>query len=136
MMAEQLPEQLEEFLQRPNPAVLASVRSDASPHTAVTWYAWEEGRALVTMDAVRLRVRFIRANPNVSLTVIDAEDWYRHVTLMGRVVSLEPDVGLVDYQRLAARYNRAPGRLDRDRLSAWIAVERWYAWDAGRHTPR
>ena len=90
----------------------------------------------MTMDAVRLRVRFIRANPNVSLTVIDAEDWYRHVTLMGRVVSLEPDVGLVDYQRLAARYNRAPGRLDRDRLSAWITVERWYAWDAGRHTPR
>ncbi|MDX6438027.1 MAG: hypothetical protein QOF45_610 [Gaiellaceae bacterium] len=135
-MTDPLPQHLEEFLQRPNPAVLASVRSDASPHTAVTWYEWDNGRALVTMDAIRLRVRFLRANPQVSLTVIDAEDWYRHVTLMGRVVSLEPDEGLVDYQRLAARYSREPGRLDRDRLSAWIAVDKWYAWDAGRDTPR
>lgn len=136
MPSEALPEHVERFLLRPNPAVLASVRPDASPHTAVTWYEWASGRALVTMDAVRLRVQFLRTNPRVSLTVIDGDDWYRHVTLMGRVVSLEPDVGLADYQRLAQRYGREPGRLDRERLSAWIAVDKWYSWDAGTDTPR
>jgi PPOX class probable F420-dependent enzyme len=128
--------EIAEFLSRPHPAVVATLRSGGAPHSAVTWYDWEDGRVLLNMDEIRLRVRFLRRDPRLSLTVFDADDWYRHVTLMGRVVSLEEDVGLEDYQRLARRYQRPPGSLDRERVSAWIEVEQWYAWNAARDTPR
>jgi PPOX class probable F420-dependent enzyme len=124
------------FLAEPHPAVMATLKKDGSPHTAVTWYDWVDGRVLLNMDDVRDRVRFLRRDPRVSLTVFDADDWYRHVTLMGRVVSLEPDVGMVDYVKLARRYGREARALGRSRLTAWMVVDSWYAWNAHVDTPR
>jgi PPOX class probable F420-dependent enzyme len=80
-----LPTALSEFLSAPNPAVIATVRPDGSPHTAATWYLWEDGRVLVNMDEGRKRLEYLRRDPQVSLTVLGADAWYRHVTLLGRV---------------------------------------------------
>jgi PPOX class probable F420-dependent enzyme len=124
-----VPPELDEFLARPNPAVVASLRPDGSPHTAATWYDWEGGRILLNMDESRLRLRFLREDPRVSLTVLDDDNWYRHVTLMGRVVSIEDDPNLTDIDRLSRRYRDEPYRVrDRKRVSAWVEVERWYGW--------
>jgi len=52
------------------------------------------------------------------------------VSLLGRVVSLEDDPDLVDIDRLARRYTDKPfRRRDAKRVSAWIEVDRWHAWD-------
>jgi PPOX class probable F420-dependent enzyme len=127
-----LPADLDAFLARPNAAVVATLRPDGSPHTAATWYDWEDGRVLLNMEESRLRLKFLRRDPRVSLTVLDEKDWYKHVTLMGRVVSLEDDPDLVDIDRLSQRYRGAPYRIrDRKRVSAWVEVERWYAWNVG-----
>ncbi|TML84078.1 MAG: PPOX class F420-dependent oxidoreductase [Actinobacteria bacterium] len=127
-----LPPDLDTFLARPNPAVVATLRPDGAPHTAATWYDWEDGRVLLNMEESRLRLKFLRRDPRVSLTVLDEKDWYKHVTLMGRVVSLEDDPDLVDIDRLSQRYRGGPYRVrDRKRVSAWVEVERWYAWNIG-----
>src|SRR5262245_54222282 len=118
------------FLRRPNPAVIATLGPDGSPHTVATWYDWEEGRVLVNMEVTRLRLRFMRRDPRVSLTALGEETWYSHVSLLGRVVSLREDPDLVDIDRLARRYTgREFRRRDAQRVSAWIEVERWHAWD-------
>jgi PPOX class probable F420-dependent enzyme len=125
-----VPPEIDAFLARPNPAVVATVRADGSPHSVATWYDWEDGRVLLNMDESRARLRFMRSDPRVSLTVLDGDDWYRHVSLIGRVVFLEDDVGLVDIDRLAQRYYGRPHRTrDRRRVSAWVEIDRWYAWD-------
>jgi PPOX class probable F420-dependent enzyme len=125
-----VPPDVDAFLARPNPAVVATVRPDGSPHTAATWYDWEDGRVLLNMDESRLRLSFLRRDPRVSLTVLDNGNWYRHVTLMGRAVSLEEDPDLVDIDRLSQRYSGRPYRVrDRRRVSAWVEVERWYGWN-------
>ena len=41
---------------------------------------------LVNMDAGRKRLAHLRADPRVSLTVMDLADWSSHVSLQGRVV--------------------------------------------------
>jgi len=124
-----VPPELAAILEQPNPAVVATLRPDGSPHTAATWYDWEDGRVLLNMEDTRVRLGHLRADPRVSLTVLSEGDWYRHVTLMGRVVSLEEDVGLRDIDRLALRYTGKPYRKrDRQRFSAWLEPERWHAW--------
>ncbi len=55
-----VPPEVDAFLAEPNPAVIATVRPDGSPHSVPTWYDWEHGRALVNMDESRLRLRFLR----------------------------------------------------------------------------
>jgi PPOX class probable F420-dependent enzyme len=123
-----VPATLDEFLRRPNPAVVASLRRDGSPHTVATWYDWEDNRALLNMDESRLRLRFMRRDPRVALTVLDDDGWGRHVSLLGGIVSLEEDVDLQDIDRLARRYTGERFRTrDRRRFSAWVRVENWHA---------
>jgi len=124
-----LPQELDELLARPNPAVVATVRRDGSPHTAATWYDWRNGRILLNMDESRARLQHMRANPEIALTVFDGVDWYRHVTLFGRVVSIEPDVDLRDIDQLALRYDgEAFATRDHGRFSAWMQPTRWTSW--------
>jgi hypothetical protein len=81
------------------------------------------------MDETRARLRHMRENPLVSLTVFDGDDWERHVTLLGRVISIEPDDDLTDIDRLAIRYTGKPfGTRDRGRVTAWMQPERWSSW--------
>lgn len=124
-----VPPELDDFLARPNPAVVATVSPRGAPHTAATWYDWEAGRVLLNMDAGRLRLRYLRERPAVALTVLGAHDWYRHVTLLGRAVSIEDDPGLHDIDRLSIRYTGKPfGDRGAKRVSAWMEPERWSAW--------
>jgi PPOX class probable F420-dependent enzyme len=122
-----LPEEIVEFLRAPNAAVIATVRSDGAPYSAATWYDWDDGRLLVNMDFERLRLSHMRRDPRVSLTVLDVADWYRAVTVLGRVVEIHDDEGLVDIDRLSQRYRGEPYRnRDRKRVSALIEPERWH----------
>jgi PPOX class probable F420-dependent enzyme len=134
-----LPPELLDFVRRPQVAVIATLRSDGAPHTVATWYDVEDdGMVLVNMDASRRRLEHMRNDPRVSLTVLEARNWYRHVSLLGRVVRIEDDPELRDIDRLARRYTGSPfGRRDAHRVSAWIAVDSWNAWDdSGPWTPR
>jgi PPOX class probable F420-dependent enzyme len=124
-----VPSEIEAFLRRPNPAVVATLRPDGSPHSVATWYDWEGGLVLLNMDESRLRLRFLRRDPRVALTVLDAESWYRHVSLLGSVVRIEDDDDLADIDRLALRYTGRPFRTrDRKRVSAWLRPDRWHEW--------
>jgi PPOX class probable F420-dependent enzyme len=129
-----LPPALDEFLKNPNPSVIGSVQPDGGPHTAATWYLWEDGRVLVNMDATRKRLENMRADPRVSLTVLGAENWYQQVTLVGRITEFADDTDLQGIDRLSTHYMGGPysGR-DQQRVNAWIEVESWYAWNGGQY---
>ncbi|HET7758689.1 MAG TPA: PPOX class F420-dependent oxidoreductase [Gaiellaceae bacterium] len=123
------PAEIDELLRRPNPAVVATLRPDGSPHTVATWYVWDGERVLLNMDESRARLGFMRRDPRVSLTVLDAESWYRQVTLLGRVAEFVDDDELSDIDRLSRHYGGEPFR-DREsrRVSAWVEVESWHLW--------
>lgn len=122
-----LPPELVEFLKEPHAAVIATVRSDGAPYTAATWYDWKDDRALVNMDSERLRLTHMRRDPRVALTVLDLENWYRAVTVLGRVVEIRDDEGLADIDRLSLRYRGTPyWNRERKRITALIEPERWH----------
>ena len=128
-----VPAELSDFLALPNPAVIATLRADGSPHTAPTWYDWDDGRVLLNMEASRVRLGHLRRDRRAALTVTGTgEDWYRHVSLIGGVVSILDDADLADIDRLAIRYTGKPFRgRDSPRVSAWFEPERWHAWSGG-----
>jgi len=127
-----VPPEVDEFLREPNPCVIATLRPNGSPHSVATWYDWDEGRILVNMDESRLRLDFMRRDPRVALTILDKDSWYSHISILGRVVSIERDPELADIDRLSRRYLGHDYR-DRERTSwsAWIEVDRWHGWIAG-----
>jgi PPOX class probable F420-dependent enzyme len=127
-----LPKELDDFLTQPNPSVIASVRPDGSPHTAATWYLWEDGRVIVNMEESRKRLDYMRQDPRVSITVTGkGDDWYHHVTLRGRI-SLEPDPDFEVIDRLCNRYMGGPySDREHGRVTGYIEVESWHSWAGG-----
>jgi PPOX class probable F420-dependent enzyme len=124
------PDAVRELLDAPNPAVIATVRSDGHPVTVATWYDMEGDRILVNMDEGRKRLEHLRRDPRVSVTVLKDGDWSTHVSVVGKVVEMYDDEGLADIDRLCQRYGGGdtyPYR-DRARVTAVIEVERWHAW--------
>src|SRR3954470_8953135 len=98
-MAE-IPDDARKFLEKANPAVIATLGKHG-PVTVATWYLLEDdGRVLVNMDAGRKRLNHLRRDPHVSLTAVDEANWYTHLSLQGRVVEMRPDVGWHDIDRL------------------------------------
>lgn len=129
-----LPESVTTLLARPNPAVIATVRADGQPVSVATWYAWDDGRILVNMDEGRKRLDYLRADPRVSLTVLDGDDWGTHVSIQGRVTEIADDTDLSGIDRLATHYTGKPYPVrDRRRVNAWIAIDRWHGWGGLRH---
>jgi PPOX class probable F420-dependent enzyme len=127
-----LPPELVGFLEKPNPSVVATLDADGAPHSAVTWYLWDDGRVLVNMDATRKRLRNMRRDPHVSLSVLDKDDFYRQLTLRGRVTEIADDAGLAGIDRLARQYTGDDyKRRDNPRVNAWIEVDSWYGWHGG-----
>jgi PPOX class probable F420-dependent enzyme len=124
-----VPAAVDEFLAKPNPAVIGTVRPDGQPVSVATWYLWEGGRALVNMDEGRRRLAYLREEPRVSLTVLAGDDWYSHVSLTGHVAVLEDDPELADIDRIARHYGMDRyGNRERRRVSAWIDIDGWHTW--------
>jgi hypothetical protein len=85
------------------------------------------------MDESRVRLGHLRRDPRAALTVLGSgeDGWYRHVSLLGRVVLIADDDALQDIDRLAIRYTGQPFRTrDQKRVSAWLEPDRWHGWPA------
>lgn len=128
-----LPANLRELLTRPNPAVMGTVAADGRPVTVATWYLLEDdGTILLGLDAGRARLNHLRRDPRVSLTALAADDWYTHVSVQGRAVSIVDDEGLRDIDRLSRHYTGQPyGERQRPRVSVHVRIERWHGWHGG-----
>lgn len=128
-----LPDHVRDLLAKPNPAVVTTLGAGGQPVSVATWYLLEGDRILVNMDVGRKRLGHLRADPRVSLTALDVDGWYTHVSVQGRVVEMRDDPDLQDIDRLARHYTGKQYRnRERGRVSAWIEVERWHGWGSAR----
>jgi len=117
------------MLDRPNPAVIATVRPDGQPVTVATWYLLDDDEIVVNMAATRKRLENLRADPRVALTVLDAQSWYSHVSIVGRVTALHDDPDFAGIDRQSLRYRGHPYPNHRDpRVDARIVIDTWHAW--------
>jgi PPOX class probable F420-dependent enzyme len=124
-----LPEPIREMLRRPNPAVMATVRKHGQPVTVPTWYLLDDDQIVVNLDAGRRRLQHLRNDPRVSLSVLDADDWYSHVSVIGEVSSITDDVDLagIDRQSMAYQGKPYPNRTS-PRVDVRIEIRRWHSW--------
>ncbi|HEX5198493.1 MAG TPA: PPOX class F420-dependent oxidoreductase [Actinoplanes sp.] len=129
-----LPANIADFLRKPQPAVMATVAADGRPVTVATWYLLEDdGTILLGLDSTRARIKHLRADPRVSLTVLDKDDWYSHVSIQGRASELADDEGLRDIDRLSRHYTGKPyPNRTSPRVSTHVTIERLHLWGALR----
>ena len=78
-----LSERLEEFLEKPNLGILATLRKDGSPHLTVVWYEWSDGEVFLTVTDTRVKYKNVMRDARVSLAVTANEHPYKEVVLEG-----------------------------------------------------
>jgi PPOX class probable F420-dependent enzyme len=123
-----LPPELEQFVRGVRPAVVGTVRPDGAPVTSATWYDWEDGRILLSMDNEQLRMRNIRHEPRISLTIL-GDNWYDHVSIRGTVVEIRDDSDLVVVDRLSHRYRNKPySYREFKAVAAVVEITHWHTW--------
>ena len=124
-----LPAAAREFLAQPNPAVMATVRSDGQPVTVATWYLLEDDdRILFNLDGARARLKHLKNDGRVSVTAL-AENWYTHLSLQGHVVEIVDDPDLADIDKVATHYTGKPyPQRSRARVSVRVAIDSWHGW--------
>lgn len=129
MPAAPLPAELQRFVAKPRNAVVGTVRADGAPVTTPCWYGIDDqGRVVISMGHDSHRLRHLRANPHVALTVL-GDNWYSHVSLLGRVAEFKSDDDLTDIDALSQRYEGVPYE-DRDYrgMTVFLEIERWHTW--------
>ncbi|WP_297342978.1 TIGR03618 family F420-dependent PPOX class oxidoreductase [Amnibacterium sp.] len=129
-MAVEIPEDVRSFLEQPNPAVMATLAKDGRPVSVVTWYLLEpDGSVLLNLDSDRVRLRHLRRDPRIALTVLDEADWGSHVSLQLSVDTVTEDADLSDIDALATHYIGTPyPNRDRARVSARARIHSWHGW--------
>jgi PPOX class probable F420-dependent enzyme len=108
----------QELLRSTIPARLAYVFTDGTPRVVPIWFHWNEKDIVLGTPATAPKVRALRANPNVVLS-IDSQTWpYKVLQIRGKA-RLETVHGVVpEYGAAAERYfGEAQGR-------AWVEQAR------------
>ena len=83
-MAKLSQQEIDQFLAQPRIAHLATLRPAGTPHVAPVWFLWEQGRAWVMADAGAVKVRNVKRNPAVTLSVATPERPLSYVVLEGK----------------------------------------------------
>jgi PPOX class probable F420-dependent enzyme len=93
---------LDGFLDQPQLAVLATLRSDGSPLLSPVWHRWRDGGFEIWVGADDVKVRHLRRDPRASVLVAESVPPYRGVEVRGEAVFLDGD--LATAVEIASRY--------------------------------
>ena len=128
-------EEQESFLAQPRIAHLATLRPSGTPHVAPVWFLWDRGRAWVMADAGAVKVRNVKGNPAVTLSIATPKRPLSYVILEGRAQINTEDLDSV-VERMCVLYDGpekgadfAKELLGEDRMVLLeISVDRIMSW--------
>ncbi len=99
-----IPDDFTDLFERPSHTVLVTVDPDGTPHPTVVWVDYDGEHLLVNTADGRRKVRNMRNDPTVALTVIDPENPYRYLTVRGKVIEITEDGAEEHINELGKRY--------------------------------
>jgi PPOX class probable F420-dependent enzyme len=106
-----LADDLRALLTRPSPCVLTTLLPDGSPHATEVWVDADGDHVLVNSVGGHRKVRNVRSDPRVAVTVLDPDALYRYVGVRGRVVDIATEARSTTSRSslTATRGARTPG---------------------------
>ena len=131
-------QEIDQFLGQPMIAHLVTLRPSGTPHVAPVWFLWADGRAFVMADANAVKVRNVKRNPLVALSIATPERPLSYVVLEGKAELKPEDLNRV-VERMCVLYD-GPERgaefakelLGEDRMVLLeISVDRVLSWKDG-----
>jgi PPOX class probable F420-dependent enzyme len=112
------------LFERPNHAVLGTVRSDGSPQVTPVWVMLEGDRVVVNSAKGRAKVRNVQRDPRATVTVLDEADWNRWVSVEGLVLEVTEEGAREHADVVSQHYDGKPFRdLEPGEVRVRIVIE-------------
>lgn len=88
-----------------NMAHVATLMSDGAPHVSPVWIAVEGDRLALFSTKAHLKIRNLRRDPRIAISVTDEHNPYRSVLIRGTVVEeIAGDEAIAIMDRMSNRY--------------------------------
>jgi len=125
-MPSTLSPEVQQLIDRPNFAHLATLMPDGSPQSVPVWVGREEDRIVICTGENSLKGKNTRRDPRVALSIVDFTNPYEEVQIRGRVVERRPDPDLKTVDSISQKYtgNPFPLRAPEGRVVLLIEVEK------------
>ncbi len=126
----QLPTSHLDLLERPVVGHLATVDANGRPQVNPVWFLFDGQRLLLSVKGGTAKLRNMRGNHQVAISVVDPDNPFRYLELRGRVISFELYKTLTFVNLLAQKYTGADftdGHAGEERYKVTISIESWTA---------
>lgn len=104
-MTEPLTPDVIELLSGRNMAHVATLMDDGAPHASPVWIAVEGDRLAIFSTMAHLKIRNLRRDPRIAISVADEHNPYKSVLIRGLVVEeIAGDEAIAIMDRMSNRY--------------------------------
>jgi PPOX class probable F420-dependent enzyme len=117
-MADTIPEKFLDLFQKKAFASLATLMPDGRPQVTPVWCDFDGSHVIVNSAKGRRKDLNMRAEPRVSLAIVDPDNPYRYLEVRGRVVGVTETGADAHIDKMAKKYlgaerypNRQPGEV-------------------------
>ncbi len=112
------------LFERPNHALMGTIRPDGSPQVTPVWVMLEGDRVVVNSRKGRAKVRNVERDPRATVTVLDEADWNRWASVEGRVVEVTEKGAKEHADVVSQHYDGTPFRaLEPGEIRVRILIE-------------
>jgi PPOX class probable F420-dependent enzyme len=92
------------LLSRSNFAHVSTIMPDGSPNNSPVWIDVQDDRILISSEEGSLKVRNLRRDPRVAISVVDFHDPYEELQIRGRVVEFRDDSQSEFLDKISQKY--------------------------------
>jgi PPOX class probable F420-dependent enzyme len=83
---------------------LATINKDGSPQVSPVWVDFDGTYVVVNSEQKRRKVRNIKRDPRVALSVMDPDNPYHYIEVRGRVIEVTPEGAFDHIDKLSKKY--------------------------------
>jgi PPOX class probable F420-dependent enzyme len=98
-----IPASYQDLLAAPALAHVATLGPDGAPQVTPVWFDWDGARLLLALAPDRQKMRNLRRDPRLAVSIVDPENPYRFLEIRGRV-TFEDDPEQSVLTRLVRKY--------------------------------
>lgn len=99
-----IPSTHQDLLQSNALAHVATIGPEGEPQNNPVWFGWDGERIRFSQTTTRQKMRNIKRNPHVAISIVDPRNPYRYLEIRGVVESIEEDPNLDFINAMAKKY--------------------------------
>ena len=99
-----IPETVRKLFEAKNYGHVATLSPDGSPHSTAVWVDVQGDHIIFNSDESYVKVKNLRRNPRVAISITDHENPYRSASVRGRVVAFHSEGAAEHIDKMSKKY--------------------------------